>query len=43
MKNKVQGRLFSYMAAAVRADYPLPVEAGLFYFEVYIINQGLYG
>ncbi|RIA90672.1 concanavalin A-like lectin/glucanase domain-containing protein [Glomus cerebriforme] len=32
-----------FQAAAVRADYPLPVEAGLFYFEVYIINQGLEG
>ncbi|CAB4384715.1 SPRY-domain-containing protein [Rhizophagus irregularis] len=39
----VQGHLSWYIAAAVRADYPLPVEAGLFYFEVYIVNQGLEG
>ncbi|CAG8641440.1 12595_t:CDS:2 [Rhizophagus irregularis] len=37
------GHLSWYIAAAVRADYPLPVEAGLFYFEVYIVNQGLEG
>ncbi|RGB25630.1 hypothetical protein C1646_771461 [Rhizophagus diaphanus] len=39
----VQGHHSWYIAAAVRADYPLPVEAGLFYFEVYIVNQGLEG
>ncbi|CAI2180117.1 12365_t:CDS:2 [Funneliformis geosporum] len=37
------GTHYSYTAAAVRANNPFPVEAGLFYFETYIINQGLYG
>jgi len=39
----VQGHHDWYIAAAVRAVYPLPVEAVLFYFEVYIVNQGLDG
>ncbi|RHZ84509.1 hypothetical protein Glove_80g44 [Diversispora epigaea] len=30
-------------AAAIRANYPMPIEAGLYYFEVDIIDKGEFG
>ncbi|CAG8823351.1 16175_t:CDS:2, partial [Dentiscutata erythropus] len=36
------GRL-NVHAAAIRANYPMPIEAGLYYFEVDIIDKGEFG
>lgn len=35
--------MFTQDAAAVRADYPIPPQAGIYYFEVEIVSKGQKG